>query len=1030
MVGFWKFFLRHRQFSYLLIAALTILGFFALFSITKESSPEVEVPIAIVTTILPGASASEVEVQITDVLEDQLFSGISDLVDLTSTSQEGFSIITVEFDPNADVDESVQAVKEEVDEVAPELPNSAEDPVVSEVDLVNQPVLTVSLSSDLPLPEFFSLVKRVEDELRGVSGVSRIERSGIPEPEILVVVERESLLLHNLSLAEVIAAITQANSSLPVGSVELDGVEYGLRLEGDLETAEDVRNAPILTQNGNTLYIRDLARVYDGFEAPSTLARISLDHEPSQQAVSLNIFKQTGEDVTDLSDAITEKVTELEEGLLAGTPVLISFDTGDYVRQDLRNLSLTALQTVLLVIIILLLALGWREALIAGIAIPLSFLISFIGLYYSGNTINFVSLFSLILAVGILVDSAIVITEAIHTKLLQRETKEQAAEETLEEFSYPVISGTATTIAVFVPLFFISGIVGEFIKSIPFTIVFVLVASLFVALAIVPLLAMRLLRRFKNQNERPLWARLRQKQEEYTHRLQAWYRNRIGAIIGNRKKEKRFLIWISIALVVALALPFLGLVQVIFFPQEDLDFLFVEIEASEGTVLEETDLVVRQVEEVLYDVPAVESFITVVGAGSAFTGGGSGEQFANVTLILSEDRRQTSTEVRNDLAERLSEYHMADIEVTEPSSGPPVGAPVLVRFLGDDLDTLEATALEGLQMLEDMPGTRNISSSLDSSASEFSIIVDKGKAASYGLSTLAVAQTLRTAVFGTVASTIHTTDEDVDVRVMLNLNPGSEDPHQTTQTTIEAIRQVELSTPSGSVFLGSLADISLVRARGVISHEDRERVVTISSEVEAGTTPIQITQTFQEQMTEAGLPDGITMSIGGETEETTQSFKEMGYALILGMLLIVTVLVLQFNSFKQAFIIISIVPFALIGVFFGLFIARLPISFPSIMGFIALSGIVVNNSIILLDVMNTLRKKLPDADLSDVVLDGATSRLRPILLTSLTTIIGVIPLTYASALWSPLAFALMFGLAFSVIITLVLVPILYRRWMK
>jgi HAE1 family hydrophobic/amphiphilic exporter-1 len=354
--------------------------------------------------------------------------------------------------------------------------------------------------------------------------------------------------------------------------------------------------------------------VADGLEAPKTFSRISVDGQPSQNALTLNVYKKTGGDVTEIGQAVKEKIESLKSSMLLNANVVVSFDGGDQVTKDLRELTRVGLETVVLVMIVLFLTIGWRESVVAGLSIPLSFVIAFIGLYASGNTINFISLFSLILAIGILVDSGIVVAEGIHTRIKLYGNVEDATIATIREYAWPLIAGTMTTVAVFAPLFFLSGVVGQFISSIPFTIIFVLIASIFVALGMVPLLATVLTKDSTGHNA------FVELQEKWFLKIKTWYMGFLGSILRNRSTQNKFFLGLIIAFFVALALPISGLLKVQFFPQDDQGLLFVTIEKPQGTPLVETDLVVRQIEEILYDEEYVTSFVTTVGAGSAFAG--------------------------------------------------------------------------------------------------------------------------------------------------------------------------------------------------------------------------------------------------------------------------------------------------------------------------------------------------------------------------------------------------------------------------
>lgn len=1029
MYRVWNFFLTQTKFSYLLIIALAGAGIYALVDIPKESSPEIQIPVGIVTTVLPGASALDIEELITDRIERGLAGNLENLSSLTSTSREGLSSVVAEFEADADLTTSIQDLKDEVDKIVPELPSDAEDPLVSEVNFVDQPIMTIAVSGNRSDTEFSILATEFERDIEGVSGVSRVEPVGVRAREVTVIVRETALAQYGLTVSDVVAGLRAANLTFPIGSITSDDIRYAIAFEGDIASTEEIADVPITEAGGAPVLVRDIAEVRDNLSEADTITRLSVDGTPSVPSVSFDVYKRRGGDITRITDAISARLVELQDRgeLLEGLTVETILDSGDLIKQDLTRLSSSGVQTVILVVILLIIAIGWREALVAGAAIPLSFLIGFIGLYASGNTINFISLFALILAVGILVDSAIVMVEGINRRMKDDPNidKREAAKATLREFSTPLISGTLTTVAMFSGLFLVGGVSGQFISGIPFTINFVLFASLLVALGFIPLIASVFLRRRSE-------TRIERLQVEYSHRLESWYRTKLEAILGNVRRERIFLWGIAFAFVVAMALPITGIVKVIFFEQEDIDWLYAQVELPQGTAREVTDLATRRVEEVLYNEPAITSFVTTVGATSAFaanSGSTQDSKYANFFINLDVARERTSTEIVTDLRAQMAQFDAFLVEVGQPNNGPPTGTPIVIKFLGDDMAELSELAVSASRILASIPGTTGVETSTKNNGTEFVLTLDKAKAATFGLTPQAISQTLRSAVYGAEATSLQYEGDDIDVVVKLDLNPAYSDPADTSDVTIDALRNVNLATADGqTVPLGTLVDISLREANTSIPHEDRKRVVTLSSDLSEGGNAIEILATFQERLAaELPVPENVTISYGGETEESDEAFRDMFLALIVGVLLMLAVLVLQFNSYRHTLYVLSILPFSLIGIMVGLAITQKALSFPSLMGFIALSGIVVNNAILLIDQMNINRRASPTGDVRKAVVDAAVSRLRPILLTAATTVIGVLPLTFASDLWSPLAYAIMFGLAFSVVITLLLVPIIYHR---
>lgn len=1080
----WEFFIKNNKFAYLFLVALVAVGSYSVVQIPKESAPEVVIPVGIVTTVLPGAPAADIETLITNEIERGL-TNLEDVAQITSTSREGVSSVTVEFEADADLDDSIQALKDEVDMIKSDLPPAAEDPNVSEVNFVDQPIMTVAVAADMSDFAFTELASAVETELEGISGVSRVESSGVRDREVTVLVDQTKLERFELSLQSVISSLQSANQTFPIGQIVNNGISYNVAFEGDIADTAMIGEIPIASRGGQPVYVRDIATIENGLAPASSLSRLSVDGVPSESSVSFGVYKQSGGDITTITAAVNERVASLQASgeLLDGTKTITLLDSGEQVRDDLVRLSSSGLQTVTLVVLLLVIAIGWREGLLAGTAIPLSFLFGFIGLYLSGNTINFLSLFSLILGIGILVDSAIVMVEGINRKMKDDPTidKQEAAIATIREFSLPLISGTLTTVSMFVGLFIVSGVIGQFIASIPFTLIFLLFASLFVALAIIPLFAASFLKRRSA-------TKLEQKQVAYAHKLETWYRGKLQQFLYTEEKQWQFLSGLMAALVFVISLPVnvvagilatplvyvisyqlyqfqakrsfspiwrtlawvllvipvvvmvfavssrmlpsLNLVEVIFFEQGDVDYVVIEVENPEGTTKEITDIDVRRVEEFLYDEPFIESFTTTVGSGSQFGSGGTGEKFANIFISLTDDRELTSTEIVARLREQIAPINDVKVTVNQPSDGPPTGAAIVVKFLGDDLAEITDLANQAAQIFAAEPGVVNVETSTNNNNTEFVLNLDRAKAAALGLDPFTVSQTARTALFGSDATSLTTLEDDIDVVVRLNVS-GSPDVTADTAdiATIDALQNITLPTASGPVPLSSVVSVSLRESSAVINHEDSKRVVSITADVQDGANARELQSTVLNAVNEQlDIPGSVTISSGGgETEESNEAFTEMFLALVVGVLLMVGVLVLQFNSYLHMRYVLSILPFSLIGILSGLALTQNPLSFPSIMGFIALSGIVVNNSILLIDMMNQNRKARPETPITEVVLDAAGNRLRPILLTTLTTVIGMVPLTYAGDLWSPLAYAVMFGLVFSVFITLVLIPILYVR---
>lgn len=1021
MLWLWNFFLERRQLSYVLIVVLLVAGAYAVFQIPKENAPSIDLAAGIVTATLPGASAEDMETLVTNKLESQI-SGINNIDTLTSNSGDGVSQVMVQFTANAETNQSIQDLRDAVARATPNLPSEVTAPQVTKLNINDQPIIVVSISGELSPLEFSVLGQKMSDELLNVSGVSQVNVSGVPKREVDIIVKKESLEQYGLRITDVISAISASNAASPAGRISQNGVNYNVNFKGNLTDPNQIQDIAVTSKNGVPVYVRDIATISNNLAPATTYSRVSLQGKPSKQAITLLVYKQSGASIQGVSGAVKKEITLLQKTSLAGLDVFIppSTDQGIEVGKQLGDLTQTGLITVLFVIIVLFFTIGWRESLVAALAIPLSFLIAFIGLYVTGNTLNFISLFALILAVGILVDSGIVVTEAIHARMKIYSNPIDAARAALKDYAWPLIAGTLATVGVFAPLFFISGIVGKFIAGIPYTLIFVLIASIFVALGIVPLIAVLFTKKTPNRLERKL--------EEYTTGITKWYTQKLRSALLHRTFQNIFIVSLIGMLIVSLALPILGLVPISFFPQSNQDFVLINVQKQVGTVLDQTDLTTRAVEEILYADPDITSFQTTVGQSSSLTGNGtSGTNQANITVNLPEGHKKTSTQVSADLLRRLSVITGADIQVLQANNGPSSGAPIQIQFQGDNLNDLINAADKGRQLLASIPGVTNITASTKSNGTQFDLSIDRAKTTALGLSTQQVGQTLRAAINGTKATSITQANQTIDVVVKLNLNSAYTDTSNTAETTMESIKNLSVQGSSGqSVLLGTVLHDSLGLSNATISHKEKRRIETVSA-YPGETSTAQAVAAFQKRVEELHLPQGVTVSYGGESESVNKSFTDMFVALIAGLVVMFIILIISFNSIRYTLYLLSIVPLSLVGVLGGLALTGQSLSFTSLLGVIGLGGVIINHAIILMDSLIEQLHAYPDKPIIDVVVDSSETRFRPIVLTTVATVIGMIPLALSNPTWGPFAFTVMFGLAFAICLTLILVPILFYR---
>lgn len=1028
MHSIWNFFLERKAFTWLVLISLLAAGAYAIIALPKESNPEVKIPTAIVSTVLPGATAADVERLVTDKLEPSIRT-VSNVKTVTSSSRQNVSQITVEFNQSADLDVAVQDLRNAVERSKGDLPTDAESPIVTKLDFSDQPVLQVGIGTDLPPETLTKLGEDLEDDLRNVPGVYKVETSGARSREISVVVHKNALSTYGITLAQVSNAIAVANAAAPSGTITMDGVDYPLQFKGELASAEDVRNAPIT----DSVRVGDVATVVDGYANTNSISRLTLGSNETQYALSLSVYKSDDASILDVANRTKARLAELQHTLLSGSDYVITFNAADEVRKSISDLFDAGVVTILLVAGALFIAIGAREALVAAIAVPLSFVIAFVGMLVIGETINFVSLFALIIAIGILVDSAIVIVEGIHTNRDKGLDREQAAHKAITDFSWPLIAGTMTTVAVFVPLLFLSGIIGEFIKHVPSTIILVLLASIVVALGFIPLISILVVR--KQHSKFAVY------REWLWTTLERYYRATMTRVFKSRTIQRNFFIFLAASFIGGIVLVGVGAIKMTMFPASDSDLFYVEVEMPQATTLHETDLLTRQVEEVLAEkTPYLESLMTTVGASSQFSGSGpsANNKLANITvnLISKEDGRKISSlEVTEQLRKELAmhDFGTAKVAVHDAENGPPSGAPIVVKVWSDDSTTL-AMALDSVQgVVEKTPKTRDVASSLSNDGTEITIHIDRQKAQDYGLSAAMVARTLQSAIAGVEAAKVREGGDDIKVRVSLDLNGAFVNPEDTTITDADAIATIPVATARGIVPLGTLLTITANRSASVINHEDGKRIGTVSSYVVEDANAVEVTNAIRAQVATIDLPQGVYVTYGGDDEDIKKMFTELMAALLAGLVSMFAILVLEFNAFRTSLRLLSAIPLSLAGVLWGLFVAGQPLSFTAFLGIIALAGVLINHGILLLDVLSNRREQQEGHtyDPGELILSSASSRLRPVLLTTVTTVLGMFPLISVSAMWAPLAFTVAFGLIYGTLLTLVYVPLLsYRREVK
>jgi HAE1 family hydrophobic/amphiphilic exporter-1 len=1023
--GLAGFFIRKYRFTYLIIIAVIVLGSFSLMTLPREAEPEVTIPYAVVTTAFPGSSPSDTEELVTNEIESEI-ENVDNVKQYQSTSREGLSSIFVEFEASADLDQSMDDLRRAVDEAESFLPEDAETPRVTEISINEIPILTYSLSGDYSDRQLKKYADDLKDELDNISGVSKVEVVGGRGREFQVLADPVKMEHFNITLNEAVNAIQGSNIGLPVGDIEMDGFNYNIRVAGRYEKAEQLGDVVVASYKDSPVYLKEVAEIKDVLKEKQSESHVGYPGTDPQNAISLQVFKKTGANIVDITDEANSLVEKNESGqgeLPLDLTIQKTTDESKTVRDSLSTLGMSGLQTFVLIAIILLVILSFRGALITAISIPLAFLITFAVLKSMGMTLNNMVLYALVLGLGLMVDNSIIIIEGIN-EYVSRHGRNlyEAALLSVWTFKWPIIAGTLTTVSAFVPMLLVSGILGEYLSIIPKTVSTALLSSLFVAIIVIPTLAHRFIKTKQDNGKGQRNKRRHVFVGKQMNKLYVIYRKHLNKILPFRKRRIVLISFLWILFFGAVAVPVSGLMKTQLFPAVDVGYFAVNIELPPGTTLDKTRQVTEKIEEKASRISGLDNYVTNLGQSISLRvggGGSAGEHLAGIriNLVDEDDRDRASYEVASDFREKVKNISEAEVTVEELSAGPPTGAPVEVRVSGDDIQELTRIGDLITDYFKNREDVVNVGNSIQEATGEIVFTVDKEKAGIYGLDTRTVAQTLRSAIYGIGAGDINITGEEEDVDITVKYQQGE-------LSDINDLKELDIATPAGNTIdVSQVASLSIEPSLLSIAHRDGSRIVTVTADTVTGADLQNIVQEFNQEKESIAKPDNFSIEVGGETEDITASFQELFYSMIVAVILIAAILILQFNSFRQPFIILFTLPLAIIGVVFGLFIMNQPFSFPVFIGLVALSGIVVNDAIVLVDKIN---RNIDDGlEFYEAIVDGGISRMQPIFLTTLTTIAGVFPLIFANEMWVGMSLAIIFGLLFATLLNLIVLPAFY-----
>jgi len=1100
--------INNRTSVIILTFIIVIMGILSYSSMPKENFPEVVVPTIYVGTPYPGNSPVDIENLVTRPIEKEI-KGISGLDNVSSTSIQDYSTVIVEFTPDVDISRALQDVKDAVDQAKSELPNDLDqEPNVFEVNLSDLPIMFINISGEYSLNELKQYAEYLQDEIESLSEIQEAEVRGALEREILIAADPYKMEAMRVSFSDIQNAIAAENVTVSGGNLKAGEFRRSLRIMGEFDNINQIKDVVIKSESGDIVYVQDVAQVKDTYEERGSFARSN-----SNPVVTLDVVKRNGANVIDASDKIKEIIAEAKEVRYPeDLEIVITNDQSKYTRLQLNNLENSIISGVILVVLVLAFFMNLRNALFVGIAIPMSMFMSFMLLNFFGISINLMVLFSLILALGMLVDNGIVVVENIYRLIEEGYSTVRAAKEGVGEVALPIITSTATTLAAFLPLAFWSGLIGEFMRFLPITLIIVLSSSLFVALVINPVLTalfMKLKTKPSPKNKKRLmmiaggiilvavvfyvvgnfvvanllmisallipfnlyllspaidWF-----QNVLLTRLESLYTKTVSfALTGIRPYVIFFgtfgLLAFSIMLVVWKS------PKVEFFPSSDPDYINIFVEKPIGTAIETTNDLTKDIEEKVFATLEpykymVESVISQVGEGASDpTQGpsqGSTPQKSKITVsfIDYELRRGVSTTaLMEDIRDVIGEYPGAQVSVDKNPVGPPVGKPINIEVKGENYQKLIGLVDQIRANIQNanIGGIEELKTDLETGKAELIVDIDREKARRFGLSTSTIATELRTALFGNEISKFKDGEDDFPI----NLRLKDDYRYDVNALLNQKVTFRDKFGNQKQIPISSVADVRYSSTFGSVKRKDSDRVITIFSNVLDGYNATEINTQIKDVIDDMQLPSGYEVSFTGEQQEQQESGQFLIRALLIAVMTIFLIIVAQFNSVTTPFIIMASVLLSTIGVFLGLVVFDM--NFVVIMtgiGIISLAGVVVNNAIVLIDYTNLIRERrraelnikddevLPYDEIVNSIVDGGRIRLRPVLLTAITTVLGLIPLAvglninfytllsdfdpqiyyggFNADFWGPMAWTVIFGLVFATFLTLVVVPVMY-----
>ena len=1008
----------NRSFTWMVFIFLTIIGVRALMVMPRTENPEVTVPGSSIIVLLPGASPIDLEKMVALPVEEAL-NELEDIERIVSDVRDGFVVVSVEFEFNSDADEKYDEVVQQINSIRNTLPDEILYLEMWQWSITNMAMMQLALISEsAPFAELEHVADELSKRVQKIRNIRKVSMYGLPEQEIHIQLDFEKMAMVNTSIDHVSRAIVSNNVNIPGGDVKLGPTSLSVKSSGSFQDLEEIRNCVVNSYQGKLIYLRDVAAVEFGYEEQTYMTRygakdMNRENGGGHRAIFIGIGQKEGLNVLETSEELVPVIESFMEELPEGMALEVIYNQPITVSKRITGFLNNLLQGIFLVGLVIFLSLGFRSSIVVVIAIPLSLTIGLGFVDMSGFGLQQISIGGLVVALGMLVDNSIVMVENINRFIQKGHPRKEASILAASEIGWPVITATLTTILAFIPLAAMPYETGEFIKSLPVTIMITLTISLLIALTFTPVITSKIFKERKSEPEKLRGVRL----------LLRWIiEHPFRTSLRRALKRPILVLCIAVAFLIG-SLWMFQYVGISFFPKAEQPNLMIQATLPEDSNLDRTDEVARCMELVLDTMPEVRYYATNVGHGNPriyynvfprrFD-----ERFAEIYVELYNYTPELFNVVLERLRDEFDEYPGARIRVKEFEQGPPFDAPVQIFLNGEDLDILREISSDVEGFIREQPGAINIENQFVKTNTELLFEINKEKANMWGVPVIEIDRTIRTAVTGAGISKFRDPSGEEYEIVLKMAHDGD--------FKLEDLDRIYVSSMSGKqIQLKQFVDVKLQQVPSSISRYDLERTAEILSDVRNGFTLDEVMDPIIERLEQYPMPAGYSYSIGGELESRTESFGGMTNAVLIAVISIFSVLVLQFRSFKQPLIVFLAIPFAITGMIWALWITGNTFSFTAFIGLTSLVGIVVNNSIILVDYINKLRER--GEPLNDALQVAAETRLTPIVLTALTTIGGLLPLTLqGGTLWAPMGWTIIGGLLVSTILTLVIVPVFYK----